>query len=206
MIIPALMIYYHSKAKNAYTIFHRLIMVGLLFSWFGDILLHFSNEHVEVYFNAENYFLMGLSAFLLTQFFYAVAFSLRKGKNTIFNRRIYQLVLLVLYGAGMIWFLYNKLITDAGNYRVPVIVYTLVILVMLGAALNRYGKVNGVSYMLVALGAFLFVLSDSMLAINRFYENFDFARIFIMGSYVMAQYFIAIGCLRRDFDLNTQSV
>jgi hypothetical protein len=55
MIMPALMIYYHSKAKNAYTIFHRLIMVGLLFSWFGDILLHFSYEQVELYFNAEKY-------------------------------------------------------------------------------------------------------------------------------------------------------
>jgi uncharacterized membrane protein YhhN len=114
--------------------------------------------------------------------------------------------LLVIFGSGMIWFLYNRLVTDSGNYRVPVIVYTIVILGMLGAALNRYGKVNGVSYMLVSLGAFLFVLSDSMLAINLFYENFDFARILIMGSYVIAQYFIAIGSLRRDFDLNAQTV
>jgi uncharacterized membrane protein YhhN len=86
-----------------------------------------------------------------------------------------------------------------GDFRIPVIVYAVVILSMLAAALNRYGKVNGLSFMLVSLGALLFVASDSMIAINKFYEKFDFARILIMATYLLGQYLIATGSLRQDF-------
>lgn len=202
LIIPSLMFYYYTRAINHFNTFHRLILLGLLLSWFGDIFVHFSNEGYELYFDKETYFLMGLSSFLVANAIYGMAFSLRKGKNSILNKRIYQLVLIVGYGAVILWLLYNKLITESFNYRVPVIVYTIVILGMLATALNRFGKVNGVSYMLVVLGSLLFVVCVSLLAINKFYEKFDFARFFIMVSYISAQYMIAIGCLRRDFDLS----
>lgn len=195
MIIPALMLYYHSRVKKSYSTFHRLVMTGLFFSWLGDVLLQFSNKRVELYFSAETYFLFGLAAFLLTQVFYSLAFIQPKGLNTVFNKRIYQLLLVLAYGGLLIWFLYNKIDQE---YKLPVILYAIVIHVMLITALNRYGKVNGVSFMLVGIGAMLFVLSDSMIAVNRFYHSFDFARIFIMVSYVIAQYLIVIGCLRQD--------
>lgn len=195
LIIPALMLYYHSIARKKYTLFHRLMMAGLFFSWLGDVLLQFSNDAISFYFEPSSYFLMGLGSFLVTQVLYAIAFSIPKGQNRIFNKRLYFLVLIVIYGGLLIWFLYNKL----GDYRIPVIVYAVVILTMLASAVNRYGKVNGMSYMLVAFGALFFVISDSMIAVNRFYEKFDFARILIMGTYVIAQYLIATGSLKQDF-------
>jgi uncharacterized membrane protein YhhN len=69
---------------------------------------------------------------------------------------------------------------------------------MLAAALNRYGKVNGLSYILVVIGAILFVASDSMIAINRFIEKFDFARVLTMACYITAQYLIVVGSIRQD--------
>jgi uncharacterized membrane protein YhhN len=195
MIIPALMFYYHSQIRKSYTAFHRLVMTGLFFSWLGDILLQFSNEKVEFYFSAETYFLFGLSSFLLTQVFYTLAFLKPKGQNTLFNKRIYQLFLVLGYGGLLMWFLYNRIDQE---YKLPVVLYAVVIHTMLITALNRYGKVNGVSFMLVVFGALFFVLSDSMIAVNRFHHKFEFARIFIMVSYVVAQYLIAIGCLRQD--------
>jgi uncharacterized membrane protein YhhN len=198
MIIPVLMTYYHSVIKGKYNIFHRLMMAGFFFSWLGDILLQFSNGEKDFGFAAENFFTLGLVAFLLTQVFYSIAFSTAKGKNTLLASRIYMLVLIIGYGALLLWLLYNKLVTPDGNYRAPVILYTVVILTMLASALNRYGKVNGVSYMLVSIGAILFVASDSMIAINRFLEKFDFARILIMSTYITAQYLIALGCLKQD--------
>lgn len=195
LIIPALMLYYHSKVKSSYSGFHRLVMMGLFFSWLGNILLQFSNQQVELYFSTENYFLFGLAAFLLTKVFYSLAFLNPRGLNTVFNKRIYQSVLVLAYGGLLMWFLYNKIEEE---YKLPVILYAIVIHTMLITALNRYGKVNGVSFMLVSFGAMFFVLSDSMIAVNRFHHNFEFARIFIMVSYVLAQYLIVIGCLRQE--------
>lgn len=202
LIVPSLMFYYYTRANHNFSTFHRLILLALLLSWLGDIFLYFSNEMYDFYFDKETYFVLGLSSFLIANAVYGIAFSLRKGKNYILNKRFYQLVLITGYGAVLLWLLYNQLLTESVNYRVPVIAYTIVVLGMLAASLNRFGKVNGVSYMLVFLGSLLFVICASLLAINRFYEKFDFARIFIMIFYVSAQYMIAIGCLRRDFDLS----
>jgi len=194
LIMPSLMIYYHSEVRGRYSIFHRLMMIGFFFSWLGDILLQFSNSGLDLFFEEETFFLFGLTAFLFTQIFYAIAFNIPKGKNKIFTTRIYQLIIILVYGFLLLWLLYNKL----GDYKIPVIIYAIVIHIMLISAINRHGKVNGISYMLVAIGALLFVASDSMIAINRFLEKFDFARIFIMSTYVLAQYLISIGSLRQD--------
>lgn len=192
--MPVLMVYYHHQVKNKYTNFHRIMMIGFFFSWIGDVLLQFSNEDKELFFSPDTFFLLGLGGFLLTQVFYTIAFNIPKGKNKIFGPRIYQLILVLGYGFLLMWLLYNKL----GDYKIPVIIYAIVIHVMLLSALNRFGKVNGVSYMLIAIGAILFVASDSMIAISRFLEKFDFARVLIMSTYILAQYFIAIGSLRQD--------
>lgn len=195
MIIPLLMVYYHSQARGKYSSFHRLMMLAFLFSWLGDVLLQFSNEGHDLILPAESFFMLGLGGFLITQLLYSVAFSLPKGKNTVFSSRIYQLILVLAYGLLLMWLLYNKL----GDFKLPVILYTIVIHLMLITALNRFGKVNGVSYIVVVIGAILFLASDSMIAINRFLEKFDFADVLIMSTYIIAQYLIAIGSLRQDF-------
>lgn len=198
LIIPSLMVYFHISVRSRYHSVHRLMMFALFFSWIGDISLQLANGKSGFVNNPDQLFLAGLGAFLLTQLLYSVAFNLPKGRNTIFSSRLYQLLLVVGYGSLLMWLLYNKLVTPGANYRIPVIVYTLVILTMLVSALNRYGKVNGLSYILVVIGAILFVASDSMIAISKFLERFDFARVLIMSTYVLAQYFIVSGIIKQD--------
>ncbi len=193
-IIPALMIYYHYKVKKRYCFLHILILSGLFFAWLGDIFFYVSGNRSCIEVNKTVFFLIAISFFSLTQISYIIAFFLPKGRNPVLNRRIYLLFLVIAYGALIIWLLYRGL----GDMRVPVIIYTFLILTMFLAALNRHGKVNGVSFMLVSLGALFFVISDSMLAINKFYQKIDFARILIMSSYVIAQYLIATGCIKQD--------
>jgi uncharacterized membrane protein YhhN len=43
------------------------------------------------------------------------------------------------------------------------------------------------------IGALLFVISDSILAINKFYQSFEMANILIMLSYGFAQFYIVKG-------------
>jgi len=194
MIIPALMIFYHIKVRRRYYLLHILVLTGLFFSWMGDVFLHVSGNKIDLAIDKDLFFLLGLASFLLTQLIYIFAFRLPKGPNPVFKRRAYLLVLVVGYGCLLIWFLYRGL----GDMKIPIIIYAAVILTMLLAALNRHGKVNGISFMLVSIGALLFVASDSMLAINKFHQKFDFARILIMLTYVVAQYLIAVGCIRQD--------
>ena len=194
LIIPLLMVYYHSQIKVRYTSFHRIMMFAFFFSWIGDVMLQFANEGFELYFSPDSFFIFGLGGFLITQLLYTLAFSLPKGKNLIFNKRIYQTILVLAYGFLLMWLLYNKL----GDFKIPVIIYAIIIHAMLLSALNRYGKVNGVSYIVVVVGALLFLASDSMIAINKFLEKFDFARVLIMSTYITAQYLIAIGSLKQD--------
>ena len=49
---------------------------------------------------------------------------------------------------------------------------------------------------LVIIGAFLFIISDSLLAINKFYQPFGYAGIVIMLTYGIAQLFITLGAVR----------
>jgi uncharacterized membrane protein YhhN len=45
------------------------------------------------------------------------------------------------------------------------------------------------------LGAVLFVVSDSLLAINKFYSSFELAGVLIMLTYGMAQLLIVTGAI-----------
>jgi uncharacterized membrane protein YhhN len=170
-IIPSLMVFYHFSVKGKYGLFHRLIMIGLFFSWLGDVILQLADDTLTLQVSPDLLFVGGLGSFLITQLIYLIAFSLPGGKNSVFTSRIYQTLLVVMYGCIILYFLYRSL----GDMRVPVIGYTVIILLMLLAALNRYCKVNGLSYILVVIGAILFVISDSLIAINKFHMKINFA-------------------------------
>jgi uncharacterized membrane protein YhhN len=194
LIIPSLMLLFHNEIEGKYTLFSRLILTGLFFSWLGDVLLQIPdlNQYIKV--SPDLLFIGGLGSFLITHLLYFIAFILPKGRNSMFSSRFHMLVFVILYGAVMIYYLFDSL----GEMKVPVFAYTMVILLMLIAALNRQGKVNLKSYNLVAIGASLFVLSDSLIAVNKFHSSFQFAGVFIMVTYVAAQYLIVTGCLNQD--------
>ena len=173
---------------------HILVLSGLFFSWTGDIFMHLSHSYKDLSNDRELFLLFGPGAFLLANLLYIFAFSLKGGRNPIFTRRAYLPFLVFAYGAGLIWLIYNNL----GKEKIHVILFLFVNLSMLLAAFNRHGKVNGVSFMLTAFGALFFTVAVSLLAIKIYYEKFDFARIIIMTSYVLAQYLIALGCLKQD--------
>jgi uncharacterized membrane protein YhhN len=185
-IIPLLIWLYASHLKGAMKHFHRMIIAALIFSWGGDMLLQLSQ------FN-ETLFLAGVGSFLITQLIYLVMFFSTKGPNVLFFRRIYLLIPVAAYGILIIRYIADGL----GDMLVPIIVYTVAILTMLLGALNRELKVNRQSYILVLLGAVLFILSDSLIMINRIKMPFDLARIIIMSTYITAQYLIAVGCLKQ---------
>ena len=186
LIIPSLIVYFYFVIQDYRNTLFKLISFALVFSWIGDITLQLTMYN-------ENFFIIGLCAFLITQLIYSIAFFSTTGKKSIIISRPYLLIPVIGYGFGLIFYLYDGL----GDKTIPVIIYSLVILLMLTAVINRYGRVISISFYYVLIGAVLFVISDSLIAINRFKYPFDLARVIIMSLYILAQFLIVSGCIKQ---------
>jgi uncharacterized membrane protein YhhN len=88
--------------------------------------------------------------------------------------------------------IYRYLASELGGMRVPVLIYILVILVMSGAAWERWLSQGGAGPLLAAVGSVLFLISDTLLAVGRFREAPGYARALSLGSYYAAQLLIAM--------------
>ncbi|MCI0523273.1 MAG: lysoplasmalogenase [Bacteroidales bacterium] len=188
LIILLLIVLFLVNAGRMETGAKRMIFLALLFSWLGDIALEMDN-------NKDLMFMVGLAFFLLAHIFYFMVFILTPGKGQPLKRLIMIILPVIIYGIFLVAFLYN----DLGDMRLPVIIYAIVILSMLAGAISRIGKVNSASYYLVLAGAALFVLSDSMLAINKFSIAVPAASVLIMSTYVIGQFLIVLGFLRQSY-------
>jgi uncharacterized membrane protein YhhN len=166
--------------------FHVMMAAAIIFSCAGDILLQLNRPGVDL-------FIPGLGSFLLAQLMYLVVFFMMPGKNNFLLHKWYLLIPVAAYGMLLILFLYNSL----GEMKLPVIIYASVILLMLSAAINRFFKTDRSSYFLVLSGAVLFVLSDSLIAVDKFNTHFESSTVVIMSAYIIAQFLIAAGYIRQ---------
>jgi uncharacterized membrane protein YhhN len=180
LIIPILVFILLINLRQNINRLCGFMLAGLFFSWAGDISLEFS-------------FIPGLVCFLMAQIMYLTTFFLTPGENVIFHNRKWLLIPVILYGAGLLWFLFD----DLNEMFIPVIIYTLVILTMVSASINRMKKVNRESYWLILTGAVLFLISDSAIAIDKFSLPFKLSTLVIMSTYVTAQYLIILGFIRQ---------
>jgi uncharacterized membrane protein YhhN len=65
-------------------------------------------------------------------------------------------------------------------------------------ALWRIGSSNKVSTALIILGAFTFMISDSLIALDKFVSHFQYASLFIMFTYCLAQLWITTGTIQHQ--------
>ncbi|MCF6356163.1 MAG: lysoplasmalogenase [Draconibacterium sp.] len=182
--------YFLMHAKNIDTKVVRLAMFAFIFSWFGDMLLMFS----EIDFI---YFMVGLVSFLIAQIFYIFLF-LRtiniSGKMPFLKKKPFWLIAYIAFGLIVYTVLYSHL--DA-VLRIAVFVYMVALLSMSAMALNRFGNGHPISFSLVFIGSLLFVLSDTMIALNKFLAPIPYEGILIMTTYISAQYLIMRGLLKQ---------
>ena len=196
LLMPLLMAWFFFSAPVR-TALERWTLAALAFSWGGDVFLLFTDR-------SEAWFIAGLSSFLFGHLCYIQAF--RQGPflpaQTPFGgqaperglRPIAWAALPVLAFAG---FLFWTIWPGLGEMALPVGIYSLVIASMAIAALNRYRKVSSTSFGMVLAGALIFVISDSTIAWNKFYQPFDAAGAVIMVTYLTAQLLIVAGVLAQ---------
>lgn len=154
--------------------YKTLILAGLCFSLLGDVALMFPDK----------WFTAGLLAFLTAQVLYILAFRPLRGHPV----PPATFLPFVLFGLLMFFLLAPKL----GPMKVPVFVYIVAIITMAGFAAARYVDRGGTRALLAFLGAVLFLVSDSVLAYDRFARKVPGARIIVLGTYFPAQLLIAL--------------
>jgi uncharacterized membrane protein YhhN len=186
LIMPILIVLLRVVTRHEKFLSHWLMTAALFFSWSGDVALGITR-------NQETMFMLGLVCFLLTHILYVILFLQTPGINLPTKKFIYAVIPLLIYGLVLLYILYDNL----GEMKIPVIIYTSVILVMVAAAMSRVEKVNRTSFYLVLTGALLFLSSDSMLALDKFSHPFPFASPLIMFTYIAGQFLIVMGYLRE---------
>ncbi|WP_258102508.1 lysoplasmalogenase [Marinoscillum sp. MHG1-6] len=183
LLMPLLIYFLFIYSKGVITLPRLMVAGALIFSWIGDVVLLKASD--------PTYFLGGLGAFLVAQVIYTFALYNASFQKIKFSYR--PLIPLLLY-AGLLLF---ALIRNAGNMVLPVVVYGLCIVTMASVARLRRWGTNTESYQLAFIGAFLFVISDSILAINKFVIDIPLAGFFVITTYVVAQYLLMKGILKH---------
>ncbi len=153
----------------------KLLLAALLFCAAGDVALAL---------RGDQFFVIGLVFFLIAQVFFIATFSrslkLRKS-------RLPVVIALVVYAAAMSVALKPHL----GEFMVPVFVYVAVITTM-----GVFAALRAPESKLVLYGAVSFIISDSLIAVDRFAAAVPAAGYLIMITYYLALFLIAYGCAR----------
>ena len=162
------------------TYFYKFAIIsGLIFSLCGDIFLMLPSDQ----------FIAGLISFLIAHIMYIIAFM--RGRP-----RQYKFILLipfVIYGI----IIFSMLSAHLGNLKIPVLVYIVVILIMGWQATDRWRFYRDQATLIALVGAMLFILSDTILALNRFRAAFELGRLLTLSTYFTAQWFIACSIHRK---------
>ncbi len=189
MVKPLIMIWIATyfllyKQKKQFTV---PVLIAFFFSWVGDNFLMFSG-------NNELFFFAGVGGFFVAQLTYIYTFASFSEVNVrgpIQKNRLLIIPFLV-YVAGIYLLLFPGL---EGLMKPIILVYALSLMGMSMMALNRKGRVGQASFRLVFIGSLLFLISDSMIALNKFYHEFTLAGFWIMITYIAAQYLIMRGLI-----------
>ncbi|MBT2116531.1 lysoplasmalogenase [Dyella sp. LX-66] len=163
------------------------VLGGLGLALVGDVLLMLP----------QDLFVEGLVAFLFAHLCFLVALT---GDARLGARPIALLICLG-YAALCMWSLWPTLPVEL---HLPIVIYTLVLALMGGQAVGRawYHALTRDALAnpawLAGAGSILFMLSDTLLAWNRFRISLPLAALWILGSYFGALWLLARSVMRAS--------
>ncbi|MDR6441331.1 putative membrane protein YhhN [Chryseobacterium bernardetii] len=166
LLLPIIIWFYFTYSQQNVFRINQWFLSGLILSFLGDVFLLF-----------EWGFMPGLGSFLLAHICYIVYFFKIKKKNA-----WSWLPFVFLYLGSFLYYIYPYL----NDMKIPVVIYGITIAAMLYFSISTYSS-------LLILGAILFVISDSVLAINMFVQHSTEKELVVMITYVLAQLMLVSG-------------
>lgn len=158
-----------------------ILLAAIVFSLSGDVFLMLDGSL------PFGLFIPGLVSFLLAHVCYVALFG--ADAHRLSHRP--SLLLIAATGCAMYAFLWTNGLPIA--LRIPVAAYVAIIALMAAQAWSRHHQLRTPASLLVALGSGLFMLSDSLLAINRFVQPLPWSAIGVLSTYYLAQALIVHG-------------
>jgi uncharacterized membrane protein YhhN len=160
--------------------------LGVIFCLGGDVFLMLP----------EKFFILGLVSFLIGHVCYVVGFNNATPYINLLG--IAAIVVLAIY----IGWLYPKLLAGLSEkgksaLKIPVLIYSLVISLMVYSAVMTWTRQGWTTQAALSatVGALLFLISDSILAWDRFIKRFTHARLLTMITYHLGQVGIVLSAI-----------
>ena len=161
------------QAETSSPFYKYAIAAGVAFSLAGDVFLMLSAKR----------FVWGLVSFLVAHLIYLTVFTARAG----FREPAWLALPFLAAEFCIAW----QIAPRARRLCWPVTVYSLILLAMAWRACALWAVAGDTRALLAGFGALLFVVSDFVLALNRFIRRFRFAQVIVLGTYYAAQCLIA---------------
>ncbi len=143
----------------------------------------------DVFLMVPAYFIPGLVSFLCAHLAYIAVF--KRGQTWFPSRR--ALAMTLGFAAVMYAVLWVGGLPAA--LRGPVAAYVLVIALMAAQAIGRATVLRDKPALWVAVGAGFFMLSDTLLALNKFVSPLPLSQLWVLSTYYIAQVLIVRGLL-----------
>ncbi|HAR35920.1 MAG TPA: hypothetical protein DCR87_03245 [Acidobacteria bacterium] len=157
-----------------YSFYRNAVVAGLALCLLGEVMMMLKKKR----------FLAGLAFFLGALAVFTVAFYSRVTREFL----SWPVIPLALLAAAVLFLIWPGLKRE----RVPVLFYLLVLLTMTRVGLEQPHQLPGTGPWLAAAGSFLLLLSDSVLAINRYRRPFSSAQVIILSTFYTALLLLAL--------------
>ncbi|WP_271406119.1 lysoplasmalogenase [Tenacibaculum soleae] len=179
LLMITLVIVYLVSVKQA----NFWLISALFFSFWGDVFL----------LDKTNYFVFGLASFLIAHIMY-IKMTSQFLKKQLFTKVIRVAIIFITLFAGVLFLIKDNL----GEMLVPVIVYGIAISAFGTCALLNYQQDKTMANLWLLIGAILFIASDSLIALNNFYQATHMFDVLIIVLYVVSQYLIVNSMLKNN--------
>lgn len=156
---------------------NKWYILALFFCLLGDVLLLYKGEKI--------YFITGLISFLTAHILF-IKIVLGRIKKVSLKKVINTFIPFFIIVGLLFLVIRNSL----GEMQFPVLFYGLIISLFVTVSLIANEQRRSRKSINMLAGAIVFMISDSILAINKFYYSAAIFEILVMSTYILAQYLI----------------
>lgn len=194
MALLLLYVWQHYRPSDL-PVISRWLMVGMLFALLGDVFLMI--QEVDL-------FALGLGSFLIMQLCYCRAFWLviHRTERTVTIQSLWKTALpFLIYDLVFLILLYPVFVKNPALTPLwwPVVGYVFCLSTMglLATQVEEFHLHRALTQGAILVGALLFILSDSAIAIDKFLYPIPGATWVVMSTYAAAQYLLVVGLMHQ---------